>query len=272
MTTYNPQLKFSADSIVSVPLFGIRIHDVTMEETLVWLARCLAGTEHHFLVTPNVDHIVRLHKDPEFRQVYQQASLVVTDGMPVLWGSWIVGKPLRARVPGSDLMLPACSVAANHGHSVFILGGMPGVPDKAADNLQRLIPELKIAGFYSPPFGFEKDANENRKIIDMINASGAKLLFVALGAPKQEKWIAAHINSLNSVKVSLCVGAAVDFIAGNLERAPRWVQEMALEWVWRIFHDPKRLLKRYLVDDMAFIPIFIKEFFSSRIFKTSPRR
>ena len=241
-----------------VRLFGITMDNVTMPEAMGRIREMLAGSEKHFVVTPNVDHLVRLHKDAEFREVYSRASLVLPDGMPVIWASRLLGRPLKERVAGSDMMLPACKLAAETKARVYFLGSMPGVAEKAVEKLKGMFPDLQVAGYYSPPFGFEKDGEENKRIVSAINASRTDVLFVALGAPKQEKWIAAHRSELN-IKVGLCIGAGIDFIAGTVKRAPAWMHRMGLEWFWRLMSDPGRLWKRYLIEDMLFIKIFLKE-------------
>lgn len=251
-------------------LFGITIDNVTMGETLERIRTMLAGPGKHFVVTPNVDHLVRLHKDAEFQEVYKRASLVVADGMPVIWGSHLLGRPLKERVAGSDLMLPACKLAAETGARVYFLGSMPGVAERALEKLRDLFPALQVAGHYSPPFGFEKDAAENKRIVERINTSRTDILFVALGAPKQEKWISAHLDELN-IKVGLCIGAGVDFIAGAVKRAPAWMHSIGLEWFWRLMSDPGRLWKRYLVEDLLFFKIFLLEWWNIYIRKSGKR-
>ena len=252
-----------------VSLFGITMDNVTMDETLGRLREMLRGSGKHFVVTPNVDHLVRLHKDAEFRGIYKRASLVLADGMPVLWGSRLLGRPLKERVAGSDLMIPACRLAAETGARAYFLGSMPGVAEKAIAKLQKEFPNLQIAGHYSPPFGFEKNPEENRRIVSMINESRTDILFVALGAPKQEKWIDAHLKELN-IKVGLCIGAGLDFIAGAVTRAPEWMRKTGLEWFWRLMSDPGRLWKRYLIEDMLFIKIFLAEWWRIAVRKAGP--
>jgi N-acetylglucosaminyldiphosphoundecaprenol N-acetyl-beta-D-mannosaminyltransferase len=162
---------------------------------------------------------------------------------------------------------PVCRLAAEERRRVYFLGGEEGVPGEAARVIKDAIPNFQLAGFYSPPFGFEKDDVENQKIVEMINKSRADVIFVALGAPKQEKWVAKHLNQLD-IKVAVCVGAGLDFIAGTIKRAPKWVQKSGFEWAWRLTRDPKRLWKRYLVEDTAFLGIFFREWYRSCV----PRR
>lgn len=250
----------------NVELFGILIHNVTMAEAIDDIKGWLAGTGRHYVTTPNVDHVMRLQKDPEFRQIYQQASLVVADGMPIIWASRLLGKPLKGRVCGSDLLPKVCEVAAERGKTVFLLGGKDGVAERAADNLRARFPSLRIVGSYGPPFGFESDEAENQRIVQRINHARPDLLFVGLGAPKQEKWVARHLHQLE-IKVALCVGAGIDYVAGTLARAPRWMRRTGLEWLWRLLQEPKRLWQRYLIEDMAFVRLFLNEWWRLRVRK-----
>ena len=248
-----------------ISLFGITIDNVTMEQALERIRRLLEdGKGRHYVVTPNVDHVVRLYKDAAFRQVYAGAALVIPDGMPLIWASRPLGRPLRARVTGADLLPSVCALAAKTGKTVFLFGAPPGVAERAARNLQARYPGLKIAGTYSPPMGFERHSTENRIAIAHINRAQPDILAIGLGAPKQELWIAQHHKLLN-FGVALCIGAAIDFAAGALERAPQWMQDSGFEWLWRLIQDPKRLWKRYLVDDMAFARIVAREWWRLRI-------
>lgn len=246
-----------------VRLFDLSIDNVNMEEALETIDQLIANGGKHFVVTPNVDHVVRLHSDAEFFKVYQKASLVVADGLPIIWASRLLGRPLKERVAGSDLIVPVCQLAAQRGYSVYFMGGEEGSGEKAAQKLKISFPSLKVSGYYSPPFGFEKDPAENQKIVRQINGAKTDILFVALGAPKQEKWIETYIHQLQ-IKLGLCVGAGVEFIAGTLKRAPVWMRKVGLEWSWRLAHDPGRLWKRYLIQDLAFLGIFLRELMKGR--------
>ena len=248
-----------------ISLFGITIDNVTMAQAGGRIRQLLhEGKGRHYVVTPNVDHIVRLSRDEAFRNVYAGASLVIPDGMPLVWASRPLGHPLQTRVTGADLLCRICEMAASTGWSVFLLGGRDGVPERAAQNLRARYPGLRIAGTYSPPMGFEHDHAENQRAIEEVNRARPDILAIGLGAPKQELWIAAHRNELQ-FGVGLCIGAAIDFAAGTLERAPLWMQEHGFEWLWRLIQDPKRLWKRYLVDDMAFAGIVAREWWRLRV-------
>ena len=239
-------------------LFGVSIQNLTLNGVLARVREHLAQAGNHYVVTLNVDHVVRLQKDTEFRQAYRNASLVVPDGMPILWASRLLGTPLKERITGSDLVPRVCRLAAEEGRSVYFLGGSEGVAQRAAENLRAALPALRVAGYQSPPFGFESDASANQRVIEGINRAKPSILFVALGAPKQEKWIARHIPQLE-IQVVFCIGSALDYPAAVARRAPAWMQRNGLEWLWRLLHEPARLGRRYLVEDLAFLGILLKE-------------
>jgi N-acetylglucosaminyldiphosphoundecaprenol N-acetyl-beta-D-mannosaminyltransferase len=248
-----------------VSLFGITIDNVTMAEAVEAVRRLLEdGHGRHHVATPNVDHIVRLYKDPAFRRAYAGASLVIPDGMPLVWASRPLGRPLKRRVTGADLLPKVCEMAASMEKSVFFLGGAEGVAHRAARNLRARHAGLQIAGTYSPPMGFERDPAEHRRIVERINRVRPDVLVIGLGAPKQELWIAAHKRELQ-FGVALCIGAAIDIAAGGVERAPQWMQDHGLEWLWRLMQEPGRLWKRYLIDDMAFAGIVAREWWRLRV-------
>jgi len=243
----------------TVGLFGIAIDNVTMAQALECLRMLLLDERgHHYVVTPNVHHIVRLRRDARFRQAYAGAALVLADGMPLVWASRSLGRPLKMRVTGADLLPYVCEMAASLDKSVFLLGGGDGVAERAADNLRLAYPRLQVAGTYSPPMGFERDPAEERRIVERINGAHPDVLAIGLGAPKQELWIAAHRDELH-FRVALCIGAALDYVAQTLKRAPHWMQSRGLEWLWRLVHEPRRLWKRYLVEDLAFASVVLEE-------------
>jgi N-acetylglucosaminyldiphosphoundecaprenol N-acetyl-beta-D-mannosaminyltransferase len=162
--------------------------------------------------------------------------------------------PVKEKISGSDLVPRLCKMAAEKDFSIFILGGKDGVARKAETNLKKRYPNLRCSGTYSPPLGFEKDEQELAHIRDLINEAKPDLLFVCFGCPKQEKWIADHYQQYDA-KVSVCSGATVDFLAGTVKRAPRWMSECGLEWFYRFLMEPKRLFRRYFIDDMKILKV-----------------
>lgn len=212
-----------------------------------------------FVVTPNVDHVCLFHRRADIRAAYREAFLALPDGIPLLWAARLLGRPLKEKLSGSDLVPSLSAWAAAEGHSVFYFGAAEGVAEKAAQKLQEQYPGLKVAGCYSPPLGFERDAMENERAIDAIRNARPDICFVALGCPKQELWLLAHHKEIG-VPVSLGIGASLDFVAGKVRRAPRRLQRIGLEWVWRLFQEPRRLWRRYLVEDALFFSLVWRDF------------
>lgn len=224
------------------------IDNLTMSETLNEIDKLIQKKNCSYVVTPNVDHIVRLEKDAELQKVYKNASLILTDGKPLIWISKWYRTPIKEKISGSDLFPKVCELAANKNYTMYLLGAAEGVADTAARNLMKKYPGLNIVGTYSPPFGFEKNEQEINKIKDVH----PDILIVGLGCPKQEKFMYYHCKELG-VPISFGLGASIDFEAGKIKRAPKWMSEHGLEWLYRITQDPKRLVKRYLVDDMKIV-------------------
>ena len=235
-------------------LMNTEIDNLTMDETLDAIDSLIKEDNCSYVVTPNVDHIVQLEKDEELKRVYENASLILTDGKPLIWISNWYKTPIKEKISGSDLFPRVCDLAAKKGYTMYLLGAAEGVADKAAKNLMNKYKGLNIVGTYSPPFGFEKDKLELKKIERQIQEVHPDILIVGLGCPKQEKYMYHHCKELD-VPISFGLGASIDFEAGNIKRAPRWMSEHSLEWLYRITQDPKRLAKRYLVDDMKIIRI-----------------
>lgn len=233
------------------------IDNLTMRETIDEIDKLIKENKSAYVVTPNVDHIVKLETDKELQEVYKDANLILTDGKPLLWISKFYKTPIKEKISGSDLFPLLCEMAAKKGYSMFFLGAGEGVARKAAEILMKKFPKLNIVGTYSPPFGFEKDKEEVQKIISMINEVSPKILIVGLGCPKQEKFIHKYRKELN-VPISLGLGASIDFEAGNVKRAPKWMSDNGLEWLYRLSKEPKRMFKRYIVDDLKIFRLVFK--------------
>ena len=245
-------------SLRHVAIFGISINNISQNETIREIDKLIKKGQPSYVVTPNVHHISVLQKDKKFREIYSQADLVLPDSRPLMWAARILGQPIRERVAGSDLLPLLCRTAAQTKHRLFFLGSAPGVAKKAAEILTQKYPGLNIAGTYSPSFGFENNTKENRKIVAFVKQCRPDILFVGVGAPKQEKWIWEHKDEL-SVPVSIAIGASFDFIVGTVKRAPKWMQEAGLEWFFRLCHEPGRLWKRYFFGNLLFIWLVFKE-------------
>jgi N-acetylglucosaminyldiphosphoundecaprenol N-acetyl-beta-D-mannosaminyltransferase len=242
----------------TVDLFGLRFDNLTWGDVCLEVARRVRERDLGYIVTPNVDHLCMLRRSERFRQVYAGAAMVLADGVPVIFASSLLGKPLKAKLSGSDMVPVLCEAAAREGFSVFFLGAAPGVAERAARNLREHFPGLDVAGCYSPPMGFDTDPAQNEEAVRRVRESGAAVCLVAIGAPRQEYWMQANQRA-TGVPVMAGIGAALDFVAGEKRRAPLWMQRAGLEWVHRLLSEPRRLWKRYLVDDLAFLPILLAE-------------
>ncbi len=209
-----------------------------------------------YIVTPNVDHVVVAENDKRLTDAYRNAALSLCDGKPLLWISHMIRLPLPEKISGSDLVKPLLYSSATKGLKVYLLGAAPGVGEAAAENLKREIPNLIICGTDSPPIGFDKDYVAEQLVLDKMLAADPDIVLVALGAPKQEILMHRWYNE-GVEQVMLGIGASLDFIAGRVPRAPKWVSEIGFEWIFRMCQDPKRLIKRYLVRDLRIIKIFI---------------
>ncbi len=251
----------------TISLFGMKIHALNktsaVEKVLDWCREPLAGT-CRYVVTPNVDHAVLYQSSASLRKAYEHASLVLADGSPIVLASRMLGRPLPERVAGSDLV-PAIfdrqatfQSAMNRPLRVFFLGAGPGVAVRAAHNTHHHWQQVEVVGTYSPPLGFEQDTLEGRRILQRIAESQPDLLLVGFGAPKQELWVERHATQIEA-KVALCVGATIDFLAGEKSRAPKWMQNHGLEWLHRLISEPQRLAKRYLRDALIFPQLVWKE-------------
>jgi N-acetylglucosaminyldiphosphoundecaprenol N-acetyl-beta-D-mannosaminyltransferase len=235
-----------------IALFGVNIDPVTLEQAartvLDWSVRPFA--QCRFVVTPNVDHLVMLRESGPLRDVYAHAHLVLADGWPVVAASRLLGKPLPERVAGSDLVPRLFELAATP-LRVFLLGAMPGVAEKAKRQIEARWANVHVVGTLSPPLGFELDADQCEAILNQIASVKPDVLVVGLGAPKQELWVHRHHQRLHA-KVALCVGATIDFLAGEKSRAPVWMRNFGMEWLHRMSTEPKRLARRYTKDARIF--------------------
>ncbi len=240
-----------------IRFMNTEIDNLTMDEAVDAIDALVLKKQNAYVVTPNTDVIVQLERNRELQEIYTHASLILADGKPLIWISNIYGCPIKEKISGSDIFPRLCECASQKGYTMYFLGAAEGIAAIAAKKLQKKYRNLQVVGTYSPPYGFEKDEAEMGKILKMIRVAKPDILIVGLGTPKQEMFIYRNLNQLN-VPVSLGLGASLDFEAGNIKRAPRWMRNRGLEWFWRIMQDPKRLAKRYLIDFISIIPMFFK--------------
>jgi N-acetylglucosaminyldiphosphoundecaprenol N-acetyl-beta-D-mannosaminyltransferase len=234
-----------------VNLHGVDLHAITESTCVDYILEHLDAGVGGVVVTPNLDHLYRCINDVSFGALVAEADLVVADGMPLVWASRIQGTPLPCRVAGSDLIWSLSSAAAKRGRSIYMLGGLPGTADAAAKTLLERSPDLKIAGTHCPPIGFERDDHEIALIIEKLTASKPDIIFVALGSPKQEQLIDRIRRTLPG-SWWLGVGISFSFVAGDVRRAPKWMQRTGLEWIHRLIQEPRRLFKRYVMIGIPF--------------------
>jgi N-acetylglucosaminyldiphosphoundecaprenol N-acetyl-beta-D-mannosaminyltransferase len=217
-----------------------------------------------FVVTPNADHALILQENPRLRSAYKDAALVIADGWPVVIASRLLGRPLAERVTGSDLVPSVFAAAsARDPLRVYLLGAGPGVAERAAGVIENRYPGVRVVGAYGPPFGFERDQAENDRILEGIRAASPELLLVGLGAPKQELWVHSHRERIDAA-VALCIGATIDFLAGEKARAPRIMQKLGLEWFHRAMTEPRRLVPRYARNAIEFPKLVYREWQGQR--------
>ena len=227
-------------------LLGLPFHDLTLAETLDYCRSTMQGEHSRYLVTANVDFTTQAYQDADLRKIVFFADRVVCDGMPLVWLSRWLGYPLRERVAGSDLVPRLLDICGNDGCPVYFFGSDRATLLEAKDIVEVRYPGLKVVGIDSPPHGAVIEW-DNEALCAKMRASGARLLLVCLGCPKQERWICAHHHE-TGIPLSIGVGASLDFITGKQVRAPRWMQKSGLEWFWRMSGSPARLVARYYKD------------------------
>jgi N-acetylglucosaminyldiphosphoundecaprenol N-acetyl-beta-D-mannosaminyltransferase len=241
----------SALPAATVSLLGHRFHALTEAQTLTTIIDALSRGEGGWVVTANLDHLRRLRSDPDYAALCRQSSLVVADGMPLIWAAALQGTPLPERVAGSSMIDTLSAKAGEAGRSIFLLGGAPGTAETAARILQQRYAGLHVAGMHCPPPGFEQDPSEWQAITDKLQQARPDIVFVALGSPKQERLI-ERMRPMLPETWWLGVGVSFSFVAGHVHRAPPWMQRLGLEWVHRLAQEPRRLARRYLVEGVPF--------------------
>ena len=242
---------------IQVDFEGVRIDVVDVASAVNRIVELSRLDRSAIVVTPNVDHLVLCREVPAFRRTYDRADLILADGMPIVMLTRLLRLPLRHKVSGSDLVMPLLRAAAAHELGVYILGTTEDAADEAIAKLDEQIPHLSVVGRSSPWFKPGADNPDMVKALDDVRATGADLVLVAFGSPKEGQLLDQYWDDLPPACFLAC-GASIDFIAGRVPRAPEWLSKVGLEWVFRLVNEPKRLWKRYLVQDVKALPIFIR--------------
>ena len=236
-----------------INILGVRISAINMDRALQQMERWINAEGHHYIcVCPN-HTIMESQKDKKLHHIVNSSGLATPDGMSVVWACKFFGHPNIERVYGPDLMLALCQLSAQTGYSHYFYGGASGVPELLAERLTARFPGLKVAGSFSPPFR-PLTSKEDTEIAARINAAAPDVVWVGLGTPKQDLWMAAHRSRLDA-SVLIGVGAAFDFHTGRQKQAPRWMQRNGLEWLFRLVQEPRRLWCRYLVYNPLFVAL-----------------
>lgn len=220
----------------------------------------LERLDYGVLVTPNLDHLIKLQKDKEFYESYRKAEWVVCDSRILYFLSKLLKRSFPEAIPGSSFFTAFYEYHRDDPNcKIFLLGAREGIAQKALEKINERVGREIVVGAHSPSFGFEKHEDECKEIVQIVNNSGANVVLVGVGAPKQEKWIMKWKDKMPNVDIWMALGATIDFEAGTLKRAPSFYRKIGMEWLYRFFKEPKRLFKRYFVDDIKFFGYFTKQ-------------
>lgn len=244
-------------------LLGWPLANASFESCVGALEAMMLGEGPNLVFTPNVDHLRIVQEDPSAESAYRQASLLLPDGVPLLWAARWLGRPLISKLAGSDLFEPLIARCAQREIPIFLMGGFSGTAQEALGILERRHGPLCIAGFESPPLGYEKDETYSQGLAERIRRSGARFVIGCTGTPKTEIWLARWQPVIHA-PLAVSFGAAIDFTTGRVKRAPRWMQRVGLEWLWRLLLEPRRMYKRYLVRDPGFFLDVLRQWRSER--------
>ena len=247
-------------------IVGMRVDGTSYDDAARRVVEWAKRGESRYVCVASVNNVMHARDDERYREIMNAADLVTPDGMPLVWGLRSLGVREATRVYGPSLTPKVCELAGREGIPVAFYGGTPDVLERLHANLLRDYPALNIVYSWPPPFR-ELSAQEHEEVTRAIAASGARIVFVGLGTPKQEQWMVSRRGSLDAVMLG--VGAAFDFIAGHKKQAPQWMQDRGLEWLFRLVSEPKRLWKRYLYSNPRFVALFGAQLLRSRFLKTS---
>jgi N-acetylglucosaminyldiphosphoundecaprenol N-acetyl-beta-D-mannosaminyltransferase len=240
----------------------MRVDNVTCSDVLDRIRRLLRGRGQHHIVTPNAHHVLLFQKDPVFREVYARAAMALPDGISMVLASKVLGGPLQGRCCGADVFLNICRLCHQLKKRVFLLGGSPGSEGRAEAKLLRLFPGMAVSS-YSPPFGFDENEAQTRRAIEAVRRFRTDVLVVGVGAPKSENWVYRERERLG-FKLALMLGSALGYFVGSQRRAPLWMRRLGLEWLFRLVLEPRRLWKRYILGNPAFLLLVAKERFRGK--------
>ena len=236
-----------------IKILNIELNNINQQELLEQLKQGV-------LVTPNVDQIVKMQSDYEYYGIVRRAEWCVCDSKILYLCAKLLGTSLPEAIPGSSFFPAFYEYHKNDENcKIFLLGAMDGVAQKAMNKINQKLGRKMVVGAYSPSYGFEKKQDENEAIYKMINDSGATVVLVGVGCPKQEKWIDKHKSMMPGVDIWMALGATIDFEAGNIKRAPMIWRKLYMEWFYRFLQEPTRMYKRYFVDDPIFFWHFLKQ-------------
>jgi N-acetylglucosaminyldiphosphoundecaprenol N-acetyl-beta-D-mannosaminyltransferase len=238
-----------------VNILGVGVHAIRIADALRVMQAWIEQRQANYVCCAPAHAIMECYDHPDLRPVYNHSGLTTPDGMPIVWLVRWAGHKQVARVYGPDLLLAACQDGLERGWRHYFYGGAPGVPERLVQRLRDRFPELQVTGIESPPFR-ELDTAEQADAVERIRAAQADILWLGLGSPRQERWMAANVEQLG-VPVQVGVGAAFDFLSGNKPQAPRWMQRSGLEWLFRLFSEPRRLWKRYLLGYPRFVTLVL---------------
>ncbi len=248
-----------------VNILGVGISAINLQNAIDEIEEWIARRERRYVNVCTVQTVMECRQDARLRRLVNASGLSTPDGMPLVWLSHLHGYRDTGRVYGPDLMLALCERSQTTGHRHFFYGGAPGIADRLAGRLQSRFPGLLVAGTHSPPYR-PADAEEDRDVLEAINAAAPDVVWVGLGTPKQDYWVSRHRDRLSAPAV-IAVGAAFDFHAGVLRQAPRWMQRSGLEWLFRLMQEPRRLAFRYLVYNPIFVGLSVLQLTRLREFR-----
>ncbi|MBW2997957.1 WecB/TagA/CpsF family glycosyltransferase [Candidatus Woesearchaeota archaeon] len=216
------------------------------------------NTIHRSVYPANTDTLIKADEDEAFKKILQEGDMILADGSPVVWASRYLRNPLKQKVSGSTLFYRLCRLSAEKGYRIFLLGSGPGVAEKAKNKLTKKYPKLNITGTYSPSYPFMDNKDELKHVIKLLKKSKSHILFVGLGNPKQEQFIARYKDDYE-IPVSISIGGTLNFVAGKKIMPPEWIKDLGFAWFFRLIQEPKRLWRRYMVEDTRIVSLIRNE-------------